>query len=167
MPGAVPRVASRAPAAAFSEPALARAAHHTSRLQRRIVQAVQHQQWRKVKALQYLLTRSRAAKILAVQRVTENSGKHTPGVDGVTWHTPHQQRSAVDTLRQRGYRPLPLRRVYIPKKNGQLRPLGIPTMRDRAMQALYLLALEPVAETLADPHSYGFRPGRSCADALE
>jgi RNA-directed DNA polymerase len=118
-----------------------------------------------VQALQYLLTRSRSAKILAVLRVTENDGKHTPGVDGVTWTTPQQKRAAVDQLRQRGYRPQPLRRVYIPKKNGKLRPLGIPTMRDRAMQALYLLALDPVAETVGDPHSYGFRPARSCADA--
>jgi RNA-directed DNA polymerase len=137
------------------------------RLQQRIVKAVQQGKWRKVQALQHLLTRSRSAKVLAVLRVTENDGKHTPGVDGVTWTTPAEKREAVDQLRQRGYRPQPLRRVYIPKKNGKLRPLGIPTLRDRAMQALYLLALEPVAETTGDPHSYGFRPGRSCADALE
>jgi RNA-directed DNA polymerase len=137
------------------------------RLQKRIVKAVQQQRWGKVKALQHLLTHSRSAKLLAVLRVTENKGKNTPGVDGVTWTTPAQKREAVGTLRQRGYRPRPLRRVYIPKKNGTLRPLGIPTMRDRAMQALYLQALDPVAETVADPHSYGFRPARSCADALE
>jgi RNA-directed DNA polymerase len=137
------------------------------RLQQRIVKAVQQRKWRKVQALQHLLTHSRSAKVLAVLRVTENQGKNTPGVDGLTWTTPAQQRAAVNTLRQRGYRPQPLRRVYIPKKNGKLRPLGIPTMRDRAMQALYLLALAPVAETVADAHSYGFRPARSCADALQ
>jgi RNA-directed DNA polymerase len=151
----------------FSEHELTRARCIVRRLQHRIVKAVQQKKWRKVQALQHLLTRSRSAKVLAVLRVTENQGKNTPGVDGVTWKTPEQKREAVDTLRQRGYRPQPLRRVYIPKKNGKLRGLGIPTMRDRAMQALYLQALDPVAETVADPHSYGFRPGRSGADALQ
>lgn len=152
---------------AFSQHELSRARCIVRRLQKRIVKAVQQRRWRKVQALQYLLTRSHSAKLLAVLRVTENRGKNTPGVDGITWTTPAQKREAVGTLRQRGYRPQPLRRVHIPKKNGKLRPLGIPTMRDRAMQALYLQALEPVAETVADPHSYGFRPARSCADALE
>lgn len=137
------------------------------RLQARIVKATQEGRWGKVKALQRLLTHSCSAKVLAVKRVTENEGKRTPGVDGVIWNTPQKKAQAVQTLRQWGYRPQPLRRVYIAKANGKQRPLGIPTMKDRAMQALYKLALEPVAETTADPNSYGFRPGRSTADALQ
>ena len=136
------------------------------RLQARIVKATQEGKWGKVKALQRLLTHSFSGKALAVRRVTENQGKNTPGVDGMLWNTPERKMEAVHELRQRGYRPQPLRRVYIPKSNGKMRPLGIPTMLDRAMQALYLLALEPVAETLADPNSYGFRKGRCQADAI-
>ena len=137
------------------------------RLQARIVKAEQEGRRGKVKALQRLLTRSFSGKALAVRRVTENQGKRTAGVDGVTWDTPEQKASAIRALRQHGYQPKPLRRVYIPKKNGKKRPLGIPTMRDRAMQALYLLALAPIAEVRADPNSYGFRPERSTADAIE
>jgi RNA-directed DNA polymerase len=137
------------------------------RLQARIVKATQEGRWGKVKALQRLLTHSFSGKALAVKRVTENQGKRTPGVDGETWNTPEKKATAVRALRQRGYRPQPLRRVYIPKRNGKMRPLGIPTMHDRAMQALYLFALEPIAETRGDPNSYGFRSHRSTADAIE
>src|SRR5438105_15815008 len=143
-----------------------RAERNVRRLQIRIAQATQACKWGKVKALQRLLTHSFSGKALAVRRVTENTGKRTPGVDGEIWKTPEQKAVAIQTLNQRGYHPQPLRRVYIPKSNGARRPLSIPTMRDRAMQALYLLALQPVAETLADPHSYGFRPERCTADAL-
>ena len=137
------------------------------RLQVRIVKAVETGRWGKVKALQRLLTSSQNGKLLAVRRVTENQGRKTSGVDGVSWDTPEKKMAAVATLRGRGYRPLPLRRIYIPKSNGKLRPLGIPTMKDRAMQALHLLALDPIAETTADENSYGFRKRRSCADAIE
>jgi RNA-directed DNA polymerase len=141
--------------------------HNVRRLQARIVKATQEKRWGKVKALQRLLTHSFSGKALAVRRVTENQGKNTPGVDKVTWNTPHKKINAVYSLRQRDYHPQPLRRIYIPKKNGKKRPLGIPVMKCRAMQALYLLALDPVAETTADPNSYGFRPQRSTADAIE
>jgi RNA-directed DNA polymerase len=137
------------------------------KLQVRIVKAVQEGRWHKVKSLQWLLTHSFSAKALAVKRVTENQGKRTAGVDKARWTTPNIKWNGILSLSRRGYRALPLRRVYIPKSNGKLRPLGIPTMRDRAMQALYLQALEPVSETTADPHSYGFRPKRSTADAVE
>jgi RNA-directed DNA polymerase len=119
-----------------------------------------------VKALQWTLTHSFSGKALAVRRVTENPGKKTPGVDGMTWSTPEAKSQAMLSLKRRGYCPLPLKRVYIPKANGKKRPLGIPTLKDRAMQALYLLALEPVAETTADRGSFGFRPERSTADAI-
>jgi RNA-directed DNA polymerase len=136
------------------------------RLQARIVQATQEGRWGKVKALQHLLTHSYSAKVLAVRRVTENQGHRTPGVDQVLWNTPEQKMQAVHRLRQRGYQPQPLRRVYIPKRTGKLRPLSIATMEDRAMQAVYLQALDPVAEVTADPNSYGFRGVRSTADAI-
>ena len=145
------------------------AGHHKTvrRLQVRIVKAVREGRWGKVKALQWLLTHSLSGKLLAVRRVTENNGRKTPGVDGETWSTPDAKSEAVLSLRRRGYQPRPLKRVFIPKSNGKMRPLGIPTMRDRAMQALHLLALAPVAETTADRDSYGFRPERSTADAQE
>ena len=137
------------------------------RLQARIVKATQAGRWNKVRTLQRLLTHSYSGKVLAVRRVTENPGKRTPGIDGETWDTPEKKACALHTLHWRGYRPQPLKRVYIPKANGTRRPLGIATMRDRAMQGLYLLALDPVAETLADPNSYGFRKDRCTADAIE
>jgi RNA-directed DNA polymerase len=137
------------------------------RLQMRIAKATKESRTGKVKALQRLLTTSYYAKLLAIRRVTTSSGSKTPGVDGVTWQTASVKLNAAKQLNKRSYRAQPLRRVNIPKKNGKTRPLGIPTMKDRAMQALYLLALEPISETLADGHSYGFRPKRSAADAIE
>jgi RNA-directed DNA polymerase len=136
------------------------------RLQMRIAKATREGCWGKVKALQWLLTHSSSAKHLAVRRVVRNPGRKTAGVDGVIWRTSSQKYRAARSLRRRGYRPQPLRRIYIPKRNGKLRPLGIPTFADRAQQALHLFALEPVAETLADLNAYGFRPKRSTADAI-
>lgn len=135
------------------------------RLQSRMVKAVQAGRHNRVKALQWLLTHSFSGRALAVKRVTENKGRNTPGVDKVTWKTPAAKANAIASLKRRDYSPLPLRRVFILKKNGKTRPLGIPVMKCRAMQALHLLALEPVAETTADLNSYGFRPERSTADA--
>src|ERR1700689_5021754 len=101
-----------------------------TRLQARIVKASREGRWGKVKALQRLLTHSFSGKALAVKRVTENKGKRTSGVDGMLWMTPDSKDKAIGSLRRRGYRPLPLKRVYIPKSNGKRRPLGIPTMKD-------------------------------------
>jgi RNA-directed DNA polymerase len=140
---------------------------NVTRLQARIVKAEKEGRRGKVKSLQRLLTHSFSGKVLAVRRVTTNRGKRTPGVDGETWTTPAQKEKAVHQLGQHGYRPQPLRRVYIDKPGTtKKRPLGIPTMKDRAMQALYLLALSPVAETTGDENSYGYRPERSTADAI-
>jgi RNA-directed DNA polymerase len=136
-------------------------------LQLRIAKAIKEGRHNKAKALQWVLTHSFSAKLLAVKRVTENSGKRTPGTDGVRWKTPVQKLRAALSLIRKGYKALPLRRLFILKKNGKKRPLGIPTMKDRAYQALHLLALEPVSETLADKGSYGFRQKRSCHDAIE
>jgi RNA-directed DNA polymerase len=144
-----------------------RVKRQVSRLQARIVKATQVGKYNKAKALQWMLTHSFSGKALAVKRVTENKGKDTPGVDTVTWKTPKAKTYAIASLNRRGYSPAPLRRVMIPKKNGKTRPLGIPVMKCRAMQALHLLALEPIAETTADLNSYGFRPERSTADAGE
>jgi RNA-directed DNA polymerase len=121
-----------------------------------------------VKALQRFLVNSFSAKALAVRRVSENAGKRTPGVDGEIWSTPEAKWKAIQRLSNRDLRPQPLRRVYIPKRgsNTKMRPLGIPVMIDRAQQALHLQGLEPVAETQADPHSYGFRRGRGTQDAI-
>ena len=143
-----------------------KAHQHVRRVQLRIAEATREGKTRKAKSLQRLLTNSFYAKALAVKRVTENQGKATPGVDGQTWTTADAKFQAISSLKRKGYKALPLRRVYIPKSNGKMRPLGIPTMKDRAMQALYKLALEPIAETLADRNSYGFRPARACADAI-
>ncbi|WED21555.1 group II intron reverse transcriptase/maturase [Vibrio sp. JC009] len=140
---------------------------HVLKLQMRIAKATREGKQGKVKALQWILTHSRAAKLLAVKRVSQNKGSKTPGIDGVIWNTDTLRMAAVNQLSRKGYKAKPLRRIYIPKKNGKLRPLGIPCMIDRAQQALHLLALEPVSEAIADPNSYGFRPNRSTADAIE
>ena len=140
---------------------------HVQRLQLRIAKAIKLRRFNRVKALQRLLTHSLYAKLLAIRRVTQNKGKNTPGVDRVIWKTPNQKMQAVKALKRKGYKPSPLRRIHIPKKNGKLRPLGIPTKIDLAQQALYLLALDPVSEILADKNSYGFRPKRSLHDAIE
>jgi RNA-directed DNA polymerase len=101
---------------------------HVRRLQARMVKATQGGRHNKVKALQWLLTHSFSGKALAVKRVTQNKGRNTPGVDKITWKTPAAKTNAIASLKRRGYSPLPLRRVLIPKKNGKTRPLGIPTV---------------------------------------
>ena len=137
------------------------------RLQVRIVKAYREGKYRLVRALQYILTRSFGGRALAVKRITENKGKKTAGIDGELWNTPKRKSNGIRKLRKKGYRVNPLRRIYIPKSNGKKRPLGIPVMKDRAMQALWKLAVDPIAESTSDPNSYGFKEGRSTADAIE
>lgn len=144
------------------------AEEQVSRLQIRIVKATLEQKWRLVKRLQYLMTNSFYAKAIAVKRVITNKGKRTPGIDGELWKTDAEKMKAVNELNCQTYHAKPLKRIYIEKfGKTEKRPLGIPTMRDRAMQALQLLALEPVAETTADRISFGFRKYRSPEDARE
>lgn len=134
------------------------AEEYVNRLQFRIAKATSENKQNTVKRLQYLLTHSFYAKLLAVKRVTTNKGKRTAGVDGELWKTAAEKMQAALSLTGRHYKAKPLRRVYIEKKGkNKKRPLGIPTMYDRAMQALYALALDPIAETTADRRSFGFR----------
>src|SRR3954469_1891947 len=142
---------------------------NVGRLQERIYRATQDEDWMRVKSLQKLLARATSTKLLAIRRVTqENQGKNTAGVDGVVGDTPEARLELFrEGLRLKGYRPSPVRRVYIPKDNGKKRPLGIPTVKDRVMQAVVKADLEPEWEARFEANSYGFRPGRGAMDAIE
>ena len=138
------------------------------RLQKRIYVARKQGNLKKVNWLQRKLLTSRAAMFLAVRKVTQlNAGKRTAGVDGKTALTEHDRVELVRQLKKGAgeWKPSPVRRVLIPKPDGTQRKLGIPTIADRAWQALVTLALEPGAEATFQANSYGFRPGRGCWDA--
>lgn len=138
------------------------------RLQKRIYQAKKRGDVRTVHNLQRLLLRSWSARLLAVRRVSQdNRGKRTAGVDGVASLTPTQRWAYARRLRKLDQAAEPVRRTYLAKPDGGQRPLGIPTMLQRAYQALVKLALEPEWEAVFEANSYGFRPGRSPHDAIE
>lgn len=136
------------------------------KLQKCIATAYLNSDNRLVMNLQNKLIHSFYAKALSIDIVTSNKGKHTTGIDNTLWTTPTDKFQAIDKLKRRGYKHKALRRIYIPKYNGHLRPLGIPTMKDRAMQTLYRFALEPIAEITADTNTFGFRQNRSARDAI-
>ena len=142
------------------------AEHHVQKLQWRIEKALIEREFGKATYLYHLLIHSHSAKMLAVKAVTSNRGKYTSGIDNEVWLSSKDKYNAALSLNCRGYTPRPLKRIYIPKWNGDARPLSIPTMKDRAVQTLYKFATEPISELRADEHSYGFRPNRSTRDAL-
>ncbi|MFQ9436858.1 MAG: reverse transcriptase N-terminal domain-containing protein [Ruminococcus callidus] len=136
------------------------------KLQKRIALAYTNCNDKQVECLQKKLIHSFYAKAIAINIVTSNNGNRTAGIDGVLWNKPEEKFQAIKTLKHRGYKHKPLKRMFIKKSNGQLRPLGIPTIKDRAMQTLYKLALEPIAEITADSCSFGFRHNKSAKDAI-
>jgi len=138
-----------------------------NRLQSKIAKVTERGRWNLVKKLQHLLTNSLFALYIAVKKVSSNKGKNTPGVDGKLLKTVKEKEEVIISLKTVKYKSSPLRRIYIPKKNGKKRPLGIPTMKDRVMQALHHMALDPVAEVISDKTSFGFKRERSCQDAME
>nr|WP_172657306.1 reverse transcriptase N-terminal domain-containing protein [Myxosarcina sp. GI1] len=137
------------------------------KLQKRIYQASERGDVKVVRRLQKLLISSWSSKAIAVRKVTQdNQGKKTAGVDGVKSLKPRERRELVENLKL-GNKSKPTRRIWIPKPGKtEKRPLGIPTMNDRAKQALVKMAIEPEWEAKFEPNSYGFRPGRSCHDAI-
>lgn len=138
-------------------------------LRSRIFRASQEGNYKKVRSLQKLMLRSYTNRVVSVRRITQlNAGKNTPGVDRIVVRTAKEREKLVEELRQhQPWKAKPARRVYIPKANGKQRPLGIPVIKDRCLQTMVVQALEPEWEAKFEAGSYGFRPGRSCHDAIE
>ena len=137
-------------------------------LRQRIFRATQEGNWDTVQSLQRLMLRSTSNAAVSVRRVTQvNHGKDTPGIDKLTVKTPGERGKLLnEIISLTPWRAKPAKRVYIPKASGKLRPLGIPVIRDRALQAMVKNALEPCWEAKFEASSYGFRPGRSAQDAI-
>lgn len=146
-----------------------RAEDDVRRLRQRIFTASQAGDLKKVRNLQKLMLRSRANAVVSVRRVTEiNAGRKTAGIDGKVVLLPQAKAELADWVQHRAapWKPNPVKRVYIAKGNGKRRPLGIPVIADRCLEALTVNALEPEWEARFEPRSYGFRPGRGCHDAI-
>lgn len=140
------------------------------RLRQRIFTASKAGDTKRVRSLQKLMLRSRANTLASVRRVTErNAGRTTAGVDGRVVVAPRDKAHLADWVHHhaRPWRPRPVKRMYVPKANGKQRPLGVPVIVDRVLQARVVSALEPEWEARFEPRSYGFRPGRGCHDAIE
>ncbi len=147
-----------------------RKANRTVRnLRQRIFRATQEGNLNKVRSLQKLMLKSYSNRLVSVRRVAQiNAGKHTPGVDKLVIKTPEARGRMVDRLAHYSlWKAKPVRRVYIPKANNTRRPIGIPVVIDRCLQSMVKSALEPAWEARFEGSSYGFRPGRSCQDAIE
>ena len=147
---------------------LARHEENVARLRRRIFKATRDEDWAKVRSLQKMMLRSWSNTLVSVRQAQRNTGRRTAGIDGeVALSSKARAETAVLVHRSRSsWNPMPVRRVFIPKANGKQRPLGIPVIMDRCHQARVRSALEPEWGARFEPRSYGFRPGRSCADAI-
>ena len=136
-------------------------------LQQKIFHYAQTNNYRKLRQYQKLLVRSLSARLWAVRLVTEiNRGKYTPGIDGCIVKNATEKVNLAESLKIKNYKSDPVKVRWIPKANGTKRKLGIPTIRDRAMQALIMLVMDPEWESRFEPHSFGFRPGRNAIDAV-
>lgn len=143
--------------------------YRVRKLQKRIALAAVAQDWRKVSELQKVVYQSWYCRAAAVQRVTSRKNIRTPGIDGKFWFTDAEKYAAVEAMDYRNYTPRPFKRIYVPKDHDKTktRPLSVPVIFDRAMQGLFLIAVDPVVESLADAHAYGFRKFRSSQDAAK
>ena len=136
------------------------------KLQNRIAEAYTNGDMKLLSILQHKMIHSFYAKALSVKIVSSKQGAKTPGIDGIVYPTSEDKYRLIFELKFRGYNPRPLKRVYIPKSNGKYRPIGILTVKDRAMQTLCKFAIEPIAEITADDCSYAYRRNRSAKDAV-
>nr|MDO8086858.1 reverse transcriptase domain-containing protein [Candidatus Sigynarchaeum springense] len=141
---------------------------HVEKIQQNIFRETRAGNFSRASKLQKLLVKSLPARLLAVRRVTEhNRGRLTPGIDGVVCIKDADKVALVESLRSKKYNPVPSRVVWIPKPNVGQRRLGILTMLDRAKQAIVMCAMDPEWEAKFEPHSFGYRPGRSAIDAVQ